>query len=127
MTLLTKQIISKFEKHPIHSQDGKGMDAEVLVKYFNPCGSGTWLITEAEREGDDWRLFGYCHIHEWEWATGCSPSWHIFVCRSDLPSNATFTRPGNTSGIFYRRMNDGKGLGILLPLADNRIITQKRL
>ena len=69
MTLLTKQIISKFEKHPIHSQDGKGMDAEVLVKYFNPCGSGTWLITEAEREGDDWRLFGYCHIHEWEWAT----------------------------------------------------------
>lgn len=53
MTLLTKQIISKFEKHPIHSQDGKGMDAEVLVKYFNPCGSGTWLITEAEREGDD--------------------------------------------------------------------------
>ncbi len=57
----------------------------------------------------------------------CSPSWHLFVCRSDLPSNATFTRPGNTSGIFCRRMNDGKGLGILLPLADNRIITQKEL
>ena len=67
MKLLTKEIISKFEKHPFHSQDGKGMDAEVLVKYFNPCGTGTWLITEAEREGDDWRLFGYCHIHEWEW------------------------------------------------------------
>ena len=58
MKLLTKEIISKFEKHPFHSQDGKGMDAEVLVKYFNPCGTGTWLITEAEREGDDWRLFG---------------------------------------------------------------------
>ena len=67
MKLLTKEIISKFEKHPFHSQDGKGMDAEVLVKYFNPCGSGTWLITEAQREGDDWRLFGYCHIYEWEW------------------------------------------------------------
>ena len=38
-----------------------------------------------------------------------------------------FTRPRNTSGIFYHRMNDGKGLGILLPLADNRIITQKGL
>ncbi len=24
-------------------------------------------ITEAEREGDDWRLFGYCCIYEWEW------------------------------------------------------------
>ena len=30
-------------------------------------GAGTWLITEAEREGDDWRLFGYCHLFEWEW------------------------------------------------------------
>ena len=68
MKLLTKEIISKFEKHPFHSQDGKGMDAEVLVKYFNPCGSGTWLITEAEKQEDgDWLLFGYIHIHEWEW------------------------------------------------------------
>lgn len=127
MTLLTKQIISKFEKHPIHSQDGKGMDAEVLVKYFNPCGTGTWLITEAEREGDDWRLFGYCHIYEWEWGYLMLSELASLRLRSDLPSNATFTRPGNTSGIFCRRMNDGKGLGILLPLADNRIITQKEL
>ncbi len=67
MKLLTKEIISKFESYPIGSQDGKGLEAEVLVKYFNPCGSGTWLITEAEREGDDWRLFAYCRIHEWEW------------------------------------------------------------
>lgn len=48
-----KQIISKFEKHPIGSQDRKGLDAEVLVWYFNPCGSETRLITEAEREGED--------------------------------------------------------------------------
>ena len=67
MKLLTEEIISQFEAHPIGSQDGKGLNAEVLVKYFNPCGSGTWLITEAEREGDDWRLYGYCHIFEWEW------------------------------------------------------------
>ena len=67
MKLLTEEIISQFEAHPIGSQDGKGLHAEVLVKYFNPCGSGTWLITEAEREGDDWRLYGYCHIFEWEW------------------------------------------------------------
>lgn len=67
MKLLTEEIISKFEAHPFGSQDGKGLNAEVLVKYFNPCGSETWLITEAEREGDDWRLYGYCHIFEWEW------------------------------------------------------------
>lgn len=67
MNLLTDEIISKFETHPFGSQEGKGMEAEVLVKYFNPCGVGTWLITEAEREGDDWRLFGYCYMSEWEW------------------------------------------------------------
>lgn len=65
-----KQIISKFEKHPIGSQDGKGLDAEVLVWYFNPCGSETRLITEAEREGEDWRMFGFCYIHAWEWRGG---------------------------------------------------------
>lgn len=127
MKLLTKEIISKFEKHPFHSQDGKGMDAEVLVKYFNPCGTGTWLITEAEREGDDWRLFGYCHIYEWEWG---------YLMLSELaslrlPFGLTIERDIYTArkyvGIFCRRMNDGKGLGILLPLADNRIITQKEL
>ena len=56
MELLTEEILSKFESHPIRSQDGKGLDAEVLVKYFNPCGRGTWLITE-----------GYCRLFEWEW------------------------------------------------------------
>lgn len=68
MKLLTQEIISNFEKHPLYSQDGKGLDAKVLVKYFNPCGAGTWLITEAEKRPDgDWRLFGYCHLYEWEW------------------------------------------------------------
>lgn len=69
MELLTKEIISQFERHPFGSQVGKGFDAKVLVKYFNPCGSGTWLITEAERAGDDWCLFGYCHLFEWEWGS----------------------------------------------------------
>lgn len=67
MQLLTEELISKFEAHPFHSQEEKGFEAQVLVKYFNPMGAGTWLITEAEREGDNWRLFGYCHLSEWEW------------------------------------------------------------
>lgn len=68
MKLLTKEIEKKFERHPIGSQEGKMGDAVVLVKYFNPVGAGTWLITEAEKQEDgDWMLFGYCHIFEWEW------------------------------------------------------------
>ena len=67
MKLLTKEIEEKFAKTPIGSTDGKGMDADVIVKYFNPCGAGTWLITEGEKqENGDYLLFGYCHIFEWE-------------------------------------------------------------
>lgn len=66
--LMTKELEKTFKEYPIGSQDGKGMQAEVVVKYFNPCGRGTWLITEGEKqEDDDWLLFGYCHLFEWEW------------------------------------------------------------
>ena len=68
MRLLTKEIERKFEKNPLYSQEGKGLDSKVLVKYFNPYGAGTWLITEAEKQGDgDWLLFGCSRIQEWEW------------------------------------------------------------
>ncbi len=69
MKLLTKTIEKKFEKHPIYSQREKGIDAKVLVKFFNPTGVGTWLITEAEKQEDgDWRLYGYCEVGaDWEW------------------------------------------------------------
>ena len=68
MNLLTEEIIERFKEYPLYSQDGKGMESLVLVKYFSPITSGTWLITQAEEtESGDWLLFGYCHILEWEW------------------------------------------------------------
>ena len=70
MKLMTDELKEKLKKFPLMSQDGKGMDAEVVVKYFNPIGGGTWLITEGEeRPNGDWELFGYCHIFEWEWGS----------------------------------------------------------
>lgn len=68
MMLMTKELETALNKYPIGSQDEKGMEAEVIVKYFNPCGAGTWLITEGEKqENGDWLLFGYCYLFEWEW------------------------------------------------------------
>lgn len=68
MMLMTKELETTLNKYPIGSQDEKGMEAEVIVKYFNPCGAGTWLITEGEKQEDgDWLLFGYCYLFEWEW------------------------------------------------------------
>ena len=68
MKLMNQEIEKKFEQFPLCSQDGKGMSATVVVKYFNPYGSVTWLITEGEKQEDgDWLFFGYCHIFCWEW------------------------------------------------------------
>ena len=68
MRLITKELEKRFEQFPLYSQDEKGFEAVIAVKYFNPFGSGTWLITEAEKQEDgDWLLFGYCHIFKWEW------------------------------------------------------------
>ena len=68
MELMSKELMEKFKKYPLYSQEDKGMESDVVVKYFNPCGAGTWIITEAERQEDgDWLMFGYCHICCWEW------------------------------------------------------------
>ena len=68
MKLWTKEIEQIAKQYPLSAQEGLGYGAKVWLKYFNPYGAGTWLITEAEqREDGDWLLYGYCHIFEWEW------------------------------------------------------------
>lgn len=57
--LLTAGIEKSFEKHPLYSQDGKGEDADILVKYFNPYGRGRWYVLEANKLPDnDYELYG---------------------------------------------------------------------
>lgn len=68
MLLMTKELEKEFTKYPLGSQEELLENAKVVVKYFNPCGAGTWLITEGEKQKDgDWLLYGYCHLFEWEW------------------------------------------------------------
>lgn len=57
--LMTKEIERELEAHPMRSQESAGYEARVLVKYFNPCGGATWLVTEAERDGSDWIFYGF--------------------------------------------------------------------
>ena len=49
MKLITKEIEEKFEQYPLGSQENLLGDAKVVVKYFNPIGVGTWLITEGNK------------------------------------------------------------------------------
>jgi hypothetical protein len=70
MKLLTAEIIKNLEKNPLYSGESKTV-APVLVKFFNPCGSGTWYVLEAEKDTDDqgnedWLFFGLADLHEKE-------------------------------------------------------------
>jgi hypothetical protein len=60
MDLLPPNVRAALARFPLGSQDGRGMDAVVVVKYFFPAGRYTLFVTEAETCGDDVRLFGYC-------------------------------------------------------------------
>ena len=44
MKLLTKEILKKTPA--IGAQDGKGEDAIAYAKFFDPCGGGTWYMSE---------------------------------------------------------------------------------
>ena len=60
MDLLTTEVCAVLARFPLGSQEGRGMDALVVVKYFFPAGRYTLYVTEAEFDGDDAQLFGYC-------------------------------------------------------------------
>lgn len=90
MKLMTKEIENKLKKSPLYSTDGQGKQANVIVKYFNPYGAGTWLITEGNQLPDgDWELYGYAHISDWEWG---------YVLLSELESLGTIERDLYSSG-----------------------------
>lgn len=55
MKLITKQIEKQLAKYPIYSQEDRGEDAIAICKFFQPNGSYTWYVTEAEKTRR-WRL-----------------------------------------------------------------------
>ena len=66
MIKISEELLAKFNANPLYSKDGQGINAEVIAKFYVPFSEACWLITEASQEGDDWLMFGYCHIFEWE-------------------------------------------------------------
>lgn len=70
MELMTDEIAIKLKQTGFYPNVEKLMDAEVLVKYFFPAGSATWLIVGGEPVDDDWALFGYATLgYGWEWGS----------------------------------------------------------
>ena len=70
MQLMTQEIEKKLEDVVYYPKVDDWDEAEVIVKYFNPYGAGTWLIVGGEKDGDEWILYGYAEIGQgWEWGS----------------------------------------------------------
>ena len=64
MKLLTARLRKQLLKNGAQSADTTAditFDPWPVVKFFNPAGIGTWLITEADPHQPD-RLFGLCDL-----------------------------------------------------------------
>lgn len=69
MIKLTSELENQFKEHEIADLKDCLWDNEIIAMFYYPSGSGTWLIVGAEQMGEDWLLYGYCHITEWEWGS----------------------------------------------------------
>lgn len=58
MKLITAPIKRALDSNPLGSKDGLGKDAPVILKLFGG-GRFSYFVTEAEKEGDDYRVYGW--------------------------------------------------------------------
>mgnify|MGYP003634949768 CR=1 FL=1 len=67
MKLLTEQI--KQALPDLYTTEDTPTDQkEIVCKFFNPCGAGTWYVVEGSEDADgDWTFFGLVELHEREW------------------------------------------------------------
>lgn len=57
MKLLTQEIINKIPK--LYSTENIPLsEKEVVCKFFNPIGAGTWYVIEGQEEDGDFIFFG---------------------------------------------------------------------
>lgn len=65
MKLLTKEVTNKLPK--LYSTENVPLsEKEVVCKFFNPCGAGTWYVIEGQEEDGDFIFFGLVDLHEKE-------------------------------------------------------------
>ena len=57
MHLMTDDIKARL----LANWENEGADHKPVVKFFDPCGAATWLITEMSAEDNDF-LFGLCDL-----------------------------------------------------------------
>ena len=66
MKLLTSEVRKKLPKL-YATENIPTREKEIICKFFNPCGSGTWYVIEGEPKDDDFIFFGLVGLFEKEW------------------------------------------------------------
>ena len=65
MKLLTKALTEKLAKNGRDFEATRGTEHELdlvpVVRFFNPCGNASWIITQDDPQNPDW-LFGLCDL-----------------------------------------------------------------
>ena len=61
MQLITQEIDAQLRANALKTQEDPGHDPMPVVKFFNPMGAGTWIITDRDLEYPD-ILFGLCDL-----------------------------------------------------------------
>ncbi|HAZ13243.1 MAG: hypothetical protein A2X86_00560 [Bdellovibrionales bacterium GWA2_49_15] len=65
MKLLTQEIKNKLPK--LYETESVPLkEKEIVCKFFNPCGAGTWYVVEGQQEEDNFILWGLVDLHEQE-------------------------------------------------------------
>lgn len=77
MKMITKDIENKMARFPLYSQEGKGKDAKVLFKVFNPYGGQSWYVLEAGQVSDGDRMLFVL-------TTNCGDAEYGYMMLSDL-------------------------------------------
>ena len=65
MKLLTSEVRKKLPKL-YATENIPTREKEIICKFFNPCGSGTWYVIEGGPKDDDFIFFGLVDLHHEE-------------------------------------------------------------
>lgn len=61
MELITPELRELLLANGEASRDNRHFDPFPVIKWFNPCGAATWLITELDPDDED-RAYGLCDL-----------------------------------------------------------------
>ncbi len=111
---LTKEQLETLRKNyetndALIQNDQNTIDFEVVVKFFNPTGIGTWYLTELSPNNIG---FGICHLQEVELGYVCLEELASLkeTCGLEIENDCWFSAQGHTISDLYKRLKSSESI-----------------